>query len=445
MSPADFHEGAAKNRNRSSRVIRQGEDEDQAPSAHDSDGTLGAWLKSPALDFYAIAIIGGLLIIIGLLMVLSSSSVSNIAHGQSPFQGFLSQLLFAVVGLIGLLCAMLVPLSFLKSRAVAFWIFVAALAVQALVFVPGIGIAAKGNRNWIRIGPFQGQPAEFLKLALALWLGVFLAKNRHRLREKPVLFTGVASAAIALVSVAAGRDLGTMMMMAAVVAGSMWVAGVPKRWFALAGGAAAVIVAVLVIQSPNRMARVGNWLHGTCEGDSCFQSQNGLMALAEGGWWGVGIGQSRQKWGRLPHSDNDFIFAIIGEELGLLGTLTILALFAAFALALTRMITRLRDPFVQITAAGIATWILFQAFVNMAVVSGLLPVLGVPLPFVSSGGSALVASMLALGLLLNFARNEPGAREALSARASVVRKSAAIVADDSAPSSRRTSRRNRKA
>ena len=218
------------------------------------------------------------------------------------------------------------------------------------------------------------------------------------------------------------------MMVGILAAGAFWVAGVPKRWFLIAGGGAVAVVIGLVLASPNRMARALNWLHGECAGDSCYQADNGLMALATGGWWGVGIGQSRQKWGRVPEADNDFIFSIIGEELGLFGTLLIVLLFTLLALFLYRMMLRIRDPFVQITIAGITSWILAQAFVNMAVVTGLLPVLGVPLPFVSAGGSALIASMLALGVLLAFARSEPGAAEALRAHARYSKKSATVVA-----------------
>src|SRR5690606_12001694 len=166
-----------------------------------------------------------------------------------------------------------------------------------------------------------------------------------------------------------------------------------------------------------------------------YQSDQGLMGLAEGGWWGVGLGESRQKWGRLPAAQDDYIFAIIGEELGLIGTLGVLALFTVLALIMSRMITRLEDHFMQITVAGISAWLLGQAVVNMMVVTGLLPVIGVPLPFISSGGSALLASMTALGLLLSFARREPGAQEAISARFGSVRRSVSVqpAPRDSAP------------
>lgn len=406
--------------------------------------TVASWLKSPACDFYAIVIIGGLLVGIGLVMVLSSSSVGHIARGLSPFGGFLSQAIFAMVGLVAAAITVCLPISLLKKMWCAHLILLLGLALQALVFVPGIGMNVNGNLNWIRIGSLQGQPSEFLKIALALWLGAYLAHNRDRLRNVSTLVIAAVAILLSLGLVVGGRDLGTMMMMAALAIGALWAAGVPKRWFAvvmLVGGAG---VLAFVLQSPNRMARVGNWLHGECPGDSCWQSDNGLMALAEGGITGVGLGGSRQKWGRIPHAENDFIFAIIGEELGLLGTLTVVVLFALLAIVLYRVMMRNRDPFVQITTAAISTWLIVQAFVNMSVVVGLLPVLGVPLPFVSAGGSALVASMIALGLLANFARNEPGAREAISARAWFARRSATVVAgSDAALTPRRAPRRKR--
>src|SRR5690625_949136 len=218
-----------------------------------------------------------------------------------------------------------------------------------------------------------------------------------------------------------------MMVLARLFAGSLCVAGIPRRWFIVSGVLGLVGIVALTVTSPNRMHRINNWLHGTCEGDSCLQADQGLMGLAEGGWWGVGLGESRQKWGRLPAAEDDYIFAIIGEELGLVGTLGVLALFAALALVMFRMITRLDDPFMQISVAGISAWLLGQAFLNMMVVTGLLPVIGVPLPFISSGGSALLASMAALGVLLSFARREPGAQEAITARVGAVRRTISVL------------------
>ena len=386
---------------------------------------VGTWLKSPALDFYGLIVIGALLVGVGLTMVLSSTAVLNISRGQSGFAGLFRQGTFAVMGLIALVVAASLPPGFYRKAA---WPLLGlGLALQTLVHTP-LGIAVDGNRNWVSIGGQTLQPSEFLKLALAVWLGALLTTKRPLLHRPGHLLFPMAIGVIASLGlVVLGHDLGTMMVMAMLVAGSLWVAGVPRRWFIAAGGVGLIGVVALTVTSRNRMRRIDNWLNDTCEGDSCLQSDQGLMGLAEGGWWGVGLGSSRQKWGRLPAAEDDYIFAIIGEELGLVGTLGVLALFAALALVMFRMITRLDDYFMQITIAGLSAWLLGQAFLNMMVVTGLLPVIGVPLPFISSGGSALLASMAALGVLLSFARREPGAQEAISARMGAVRRSVGVM------------------
>ncbi|GAA1315481.1 putative lipid II flippase FtsW [Brachybacterium tyrofermentans] len=427
---------------RSTGVVRPDEDQPLGSIGSRMRDGVGSWLKSPALDFYGLIVIGTLLISLGLMMVLSSSAVLNISRGNSGFAGLFRQGTFAALGLVLLIVAALLPPAFYRKAA---WPLLAlGLALQCLVFVPGLGWAVDGNQNWIRIAGQTLQPSEFLKLALAVWLGALLATKRPLL-HKPghLLFPLVPGVLAALGLVMAGHDLGTMMIMALLVAGAVWVSGVPRRWFLAAGVAGLVAVIGLTVTSANRMARIGNWIHGICEGDSCYQSDQGLMGLAEGGWWGKGPGQSAQKWGRLPAAEDDYIFAIIGEELGLIGTLGVLLLFTVLALILFRMITRIDDHFMQITIAGISAWLLGQAFVNMMVVTGMLPVIGVPLPFISSGGSALLASMAALGVLISFARREPGAPEAISARMASVRSSVGVLPAprDAAPSSaRRTAR-----
>lgn len=437
--------GDAAARRRSTAVLRDDE----------ADGALGevpgrvragiaTWLRSPALDFYALLAIGGLLLGLGLVMVLSSSAVISIAKGDSAYSGLFRQGRFALIGLPLLVLAALVPPAFYKRMA---WrLLILGFLLQLLVFVPGLGVDAYGNRNWIRFGSMQLQPSELLKLALAVWLGAIVAM-KHRMLDRlfhlVVPIGPVVGLAIGLVVL--GHDLGTALVMCMLVAGSLWVAGVPRRWFAAAAGLGLLGVLAMTITSPNRMARIGSWLGGSEQSAvSSDQSTHGLMALAEGGWWGRGLGESHQKWGLLPAADNDYIFAIIGEELGLLGTLSVLVLFGLLALVMFRMITRIDDLFVQVTVAGVSAWILGQAFTNMMVVTGLLPVLGVPLPFISAGGSALVTSMLALGMLLSFARHEPGAREAIGARIRRVRGSAAIVPASGATAGR-TSRARTKA
>ena len=411
---------------RSTSVVRPDEDQPLGNISGRVREGVGGWLRSPALDFYGILVVGALLVGIGLVMVLSSSAVLNISRGNSGFAGLFRQGTFVGIGIVLLIVAALLPPHFYRRAA---WpLFGLGLALQCLVFVPGLGIAVDGNRNWILVAGQTLQPSEFLKLALAVWLGALLAAKRPLLhRTGHLLFPLVPGVLLALGLVVLGHDLGTMMIMAMLVAGAVWVSGIPRRWFVAAGIAGLVGILALTVTSSNRMARISNWMHGICEGDSCYQSDQGLIGLAEGGWWGKGLGQSAQKWGRLPAAEDDYIFAIIGEELGLIGTLGVLVLFTVLALLLFRMITRLDDDhFMQITVAGICAWILGQAFVNMMVVTGLLPVIGVPLPFISSGGSALLASMTALGILLSFARREPGAAEAISARFGAVRRSVSI-------------------
>ena len=225
-----------------------------------------------------------------------------------------------------------------------------------------------------------------------------------------------------------GHDLGTAMTILAIFGGMLFAAGVRLRWFlAGLGGAVALAVAATNLGG-NRMQRIQIWLDpAQCAPNSelyyaiCRQPVHGRYALADGGWLGVGLGGSREKWGWLSEPYNDFIFAIIGEELGLLGTLAILGLFAAFALAGLRMVTRTDDFFVRVVTAGICTWVLVQAIINVGAVIGMLPVIGVPLPFVSSGGSSLVTVMLAVGILLSFARSEPGCSEMIASKPSRAR------------------------
>ena len=419
---------------RAPAVIRDEENNPFADVTERVAGSVGAWLRSPALDFYALIVLGLLLLGLGLTMVLSSSAIMSIASGHSAYSGLWKQGRFAIIGIPLLLLASRIPPA--TYRRFAWPLLLIGYVLQLLVFVPGLGINVQGNQNWIGIAGMSLQPSEMLKLALCVWLGAQLTRRRDLLAKPAALVVRVGvPVMIALGLVLAGGDLGTAMVMGVLVGGALWVAGVPKRWFAVLAALAMAGVLVMAVASPNRMGRIGAWLHGTCTGSLCDQSRHGLMALAEGGWWGVGLGESRQKWGLLPASDNDYIFAVIGEELGLIGTLCVLALFVALAYIMLRIMTRSRDMFVQIAVGAIFSWLLVQAVINMMVVVGLLPVLGVPLPFISAGGSALIASMLALGVLLSFARHEPDAAAAIRARSSRVRRGATVHAaeESSAP------------
>jgi len=387
---------------------------------------LGTW-NSAVTSYYVLLGATFLLVAIGLVMVLSSSSVESLAEGRSPYAVFLDQTRYALIGLPALVVMSRLPVRVLKVLA---WPALAgAIAFQMLVFVPGVGCGANGNRNWVCLPGFSAQPSEAVKLALAIWLGAVLARKLRLLHEwKHALVPAVPVAGVAIGVVLLGHDLGTAMILVVLVAGAMFVAGVPLRIFGVAGAVAAGGVALLAIDSENRMTRITSWLSAECDvTNECYQTLHAGWGLATGGWSGVGLGQSAEKWSYLPEAHNDFIYAILGEELGFVGTVLVLALFALLAFAMIRIMRRHPDPFVKIATAAVFAWVIGQAMINIAVVIGLLPVIGVPLPLVSAGGSALIMTMAALGMLLAFARTEPGAAEALSARASVVRRSLAVI------------------
>jgi cell division protein FtsW len=370
------------------------------------------------------------LICVGLVMVLSSSSVDEMAGGGSAFTVFWRQLLFAVLGVPLMVLA---ACTSVKTWNVLAWpLLLLALFLQFLVFVPGLGKVVNGNRNWIEIAGFTMQPAEAGKLALIVWAAAVLTRKRQLLHASAHALVPVVPAAGALLLlVLGGHDLGTALVIMALVATLLYVAGAPLRIFAVGLAVMSGVILVLVQTSANRMGRIMSWSSGCADTkdfySTCWQATHGQWALASGGWWGVGLGASREKWGLLPEAQNDFIFAVIGEELGLVGTLVVLGLFAVLGLGLFRIVLRTDDLFVKISTGGVLTWVLGQAIINIGAVLGLLPVVGLPLPLLSSGGSALVMTMIALGLTIGFARREPGAAEALAARANLVHRSLAVL------------------
>ncbi|MDQ2781454.1 MAG: putative lipid II flippase FtsW [Actinomycetota bacterium] len=384
-------------------------------------------LESPVTTYYVLLSTTAILVVIGLVMVLSASMITSYREDGSSFTVFLDQAKFAAIGIVLAAAASRVPVHWYRKLALP--ALIGALALEALVFTR-LGVSVNGNRNWVRLG-VQIQPSEVLKLALILIGAAVLAKKRKlldRLRHVIVPFL-VPIVLVTVGLVLAGRDLGTGLILIGIVGALLFVSGVPARFFILAATAFGAVTAVLVITSQNRMDRITQWLSNSCTDPdgTCGQSVHGLYALADGGWWGVGLGASKEKWSWLPEAPNDFIFAIIGEELGLPGTLVILALFTLLAWGCYRLVQRSRDQFVRVATAGVMAWILLQTMINIGAVIGLLPVIGVPLPLVSAGGSALVTTLLALGMLLSFARNEPGARDILAARPSVVRRSLAVL------------------
>lgn len=397
------------------------------PAAHG-----GGWwgrFESPVTTYYLLVGVTVALVVFGLIMVLSASAIVSIqeTEGASAYSIF-SQAVFATIGAVALIVASRLPMR--SWRALAFPILAVGVTLQVLVLLTGENV--NGNQNWLRVGPITVQPSEIIKLGLVLVGALVLSKKRqhlHSLAHVVVPYL-VPIVAVAVGAVVLGHDLGTVLILGAIVAGVLFAAGIPLRWFAFAGVPFVAGVAWFVLSSANRLSRFDVWLgRDTDEFGTYRQPLHGRYALADGGWLGVGLGQSREKWGLLSEPHNDFIFAIIGEELGLPGSLGVLALFAALALACYRLVSRTDDFFVRVATAGIMTWIIIQAVINIGAVINLLPVIGVPLPLVSSGGSALITTMFALGILLSFARAEPGCAEALSARPSAIRRTLAVLPD----------------
>ncbi|MFI9241281.1 putative lipid II flippase FtsW [Streptomyces sp. NPDC053086] len=378
-----------------------------------------AWDR-PLTAYYLI--VGGcvLIIVLGLVMVYSASQITALQLSLPGSYFFRKQFLAAVIGGALLFAASRMPVKL--HRALAYPILAAAVFLMVLVQVPGIGMAVNGNQNWISLGgSFQIQPSEFGKLALVLWGADLIARKQERkllTQWKHMLVPLVPVAFLLLGLIMLGGDMGTAIILTAILFGLLWLAGAPTRLFAGVLSVAALIGVLLIKTSPNRMARlacIGATEPKTGVAD-CWQAVHGIYALASGGLFGSGLGASVEKWGQLPEAHTDFIFAVTGEELGLAGTLSVLALFAALGYAGIRVAGRTEDPFVRYAAGGVTTWITAQAVINIGAVLGLLPIAGVPLPLFSYGGSALLPTMFAIGLLIAFARDEPAARAALAMR-----------------------------
>jgi cell division protein FtsW len=360
---------------------------------------------------------GSLLItVLGLVMVYSASQITALQLSLPGSYFFRKQFLAATIGAGLLLLASRMPVKL--HRALAYPILAGSVFLMILVQVPGIGMAVKGNQNWISLGgSFQIQPSEFGKLALVLWGADLLARKQDKrllTQWKHMLVPLVPVTFMLLGLIMLGGDMGTAIILTAILFGLLWVAGAPTRLFVGVLSVAALIGVLLIKTSDNRMARLD--CLGSTDVNQCWQAVHGIYALASGGLFGSGLGASVEKWGQLPEAHTDFIFAVTGEELGLLGTLSVLALFAALGYAGIRVAGRTEDPFVRYAAGGVTTWITAQTVINIGAVLGLLPIAGVPLPLFSYGGSALLPTMFAIGLLIAFARDEPAARAALAMR-----------------------------
>ena len=346
------------------------------------------------------------LAIFGCIMVLSASSVTMISQGQSPFSQVSSQVMFLVLGVIAMAGITRIPVGVYHKEFVVNTMLIAALVMQLAVVV--VGVEVNGNRNWLKFpGGVQIQPSEFSKLAIIMWLAWVYSRHGDISRSIwRTLFPSIYGVGALVLLIMLGGDMGTAMVYGFIFVGMMWLAGASRSSLLKIGGAFAALALVGVLSSANRVARIfGVW--GSCTNANCDQANSGEVALTTGGFLGVGLGQSRQKYNYLAEAHNDYIFAIIGEELGLLGTLAVLLLYAGLVYCAVRIMLRTTDPLVRLATGGIMIWLTSQAIINMGMVSRILPVIGVPLPFVSYGGSSLLSSLFAAGLLLAFARQTP--------------------------------------
>lgn len=384
------------------------------PGAHLIELVRGT-LERPLASYQLILGTSGLLLGLGLIMVLSASSVwsQEQLDSHDMFGVFKKQFVFALLGLAGAFVASRMPLAVLRRTVTPVLVIIIGLIIAT--YSP-LGMEINGNRNWLRLGPgLQVQPSEFAKLAVVLWTANLYARRPPAEPRQMIIPMVPVTLAVAGL-VVAQDDLGTALVILAVIVGMLWVAGLPGRYMGAVLSVFAVGCIYFVATAPHRVARLLTFLNPSSDPDKTgYQAIHAFMGFARGGFWGVGLGGSRQKWGSLPEAHTDFILAIIGEELGLFGSLVVLLLFALFAVAGVRVAMRTKDPFVRYAAAGIVIWILSQAMINMGMVLGLLPVIGIPLPLISAGGSSLFATLVACGILLNCATTEPGARAALDA------------------------------
>jgi cell division protein FtsW len=368
-----------------------------------STGTRGATNTRSSTAILLVATVA-VLNVVGVVMVLSASSVASLTDYGSPWYFFLRQLMWTALGLGAFVFA--VRFDYRRWRGLIRPLLILSGVLLVVVLVPGVGIYVSGSRRWLGGGIFRFQPSEIAKLALLLYAADLVSRRASELRNwrrvvRPVILVLAGFTALVMKE----PDLGSAMVLALVVFAVLIAGGVPKLHLATVLAAGVTMVTLLAVAEPYRRARMLTFLHPFADSTNAgYQISQSLIALGSGGLTGVGLGAGRAKWNFLPNAHTDFIFAIIGEELGLIGCFLVMALFVAFGVLGTRATLRAPDRFGALVAAGATGWVVGQAIINIGAVVGLLPVTGIPLPFVSFGGSALITTMLATGILVNVAR-----------------------------------------
>lgn len=366
---------------------------------------------TPASAYYLI--LGSVIALssLGLVMVLSASSVKSLRESGNSFSFVLRQALFLI--LAAGLAWVAMKLRYELWKPIAQVSLVVSCALLVLPQIGGIGKTVGGNTNWIGIGSFTLQPSEFAKLGLILWCALRLRIHDQKASE------GIASNPATLIIpgfmlvmalILLGRDLGTAVLVTGIVAGILFISGLALKVFGLLAMGAGALFAALILPSANRMNRFSAFFDPFAEENYQgvgWQQAHSIMGLASGGAVGTGLGSSKQKWGSLPEVHTDFIFAVIGEELGLLGTLATLGLFGILILGVFKVAINAQNSFDRYVCAGIGCWISVQVLLNIGTVISVIPVVGVTLPLISYGGSSLIATFIALGYVLGVLRRDP--------------------------------------
>jgi len=373
-------------------------------------------LTRPELPYFLIIWSTAFLCALGLTMVLSSSTVKSLQESGNTYSIFIKQFFFLILG-----------------SSVAYWAFKVkgliwpqiaryalsiSIVILLLPFVPFLGKNINGNRNWIEIAGFTLQPSEFAKLGLILWCALRLRTLGQVPGSKNLIFL-IAPGLVAIeLLILLERDLGTALLVLIIFGGILFISGAPIKNFLGLLALGAIVGTAFILSSDYRMSRFAALFNPFDERYykfSGWQPAHSIMGLASGGLWGSGLGASKQKWANLAEAHTDFIFSVIGEELGLLGTLLVLALYAALIYSILRVAIKTKDDFSRYATAGIACWFIAQVVINIGSVTSVIPVIGVTLPFISYGGSSLLANLIAVGFVLGVARRTPEISEGIKA------------------------------
>jgi len=371
-------------------------------------------LARPELPYFLIIWSTIFLCALGLTMVLSSSTVTSLQESGNTYSIFIKQFFFLILGSF---------VTFWAFRVKGtIWPFIAryalsiSIVILLLPFVPFLGKNIKGNRNWIEIGGFTLQPSEFAKFGLILWCALRLRSLGQEPGKRNLILLLAPGLMAIETLIILERDLGTALLVLIIFGGILFVSGAPIKNFIALFSCGAVIGGAFILSSDYRMSRFAALFNPFDERYykfSGWQPAHSIMGLASGGLWGSGLGASKQKWANLAEAHTDFIFSVIGEELGLLGTLVVLALYAALIYSILRVAIKTKDDFSRYATAGIACWFIAQVVINIGSVTSVIPVIGVTLPFISYGGSSLLANLIAVGFVLSVARRTPEIAEGI--------------------------------